>query len=101
MEANDRIYGVSEAPAAGRRLNVAGREDEADAKPAAPVPDASGFEPIRRNFQARLSYDPVEADVFIEILDPRTGDVIRRLPAESEDDDPSNRHLGTLVDRIA
>ncbi len=35
-----------------------------------------------RIFQARLSYDPIEADVFVEILDPTTGDVVRRLPAE-------------------
>ncbi len=31
---------------------------------------------------ARLSYDVEDADVYIEILNPRTGDVIRRLPPE-------------------
>ena len=49
----------------------------------APLPEPfKAPEPIRRKFQARLNYDPIERDVFIEILDPETGEVLRRFPAE-------------------
>lgn len=55
-----------------------------------------------RIFQARLSYDTEDAEVFIEILNPTTGDVIRRLPAEKAAED---RFVfgqgGSLLDRIA
>ena len=55
-----------------------------------------------RIFQARLSYDPEDAEVFIEILNPTTGDVIRRLPAEkAAEDRPVFGHGGALIDRVA
>ncbi len=54
-----------------------------------------------RIFQARLSYDPDEAEVFVEILDPITGDVIRRLPADKAAEDHANfRDGGALFDRL-
>lgn len=59
-------------------------------------------EPEGRIFQARLSYDPIEADVFVEILDPTTGDVVRRLPAEkAADESGAFRDGGALVNQFA
>lgn len=40
-----------------------------------------------RAFQARLNYDQDSEDVIVEILDPDTGDVLQRLPAEDLPDD--------------
>lgn len=40
-----------------------------------------------RIFQARSSYDAENAEVFIEILNPTTGNVIRRLPAKKAAED--------------
>jgi hypothetical protein len=99
MDSNDRITGVAEPPAGTRRTATTAENDDF-ARPLVPAPESLRFEPIRRNFQARLNYDPVEADVFIEILDPTTGDVIRRLPAESKSQSRI-RELGTLIDRFA
>jgi len=54
-----------------------------------------------RIFQARLSYDPIEADVFVEILDPTTGDVVRRLPAEKAAEESAVlKNGGTLVNQF-
>lgn len=54
-----------------------------------------------RIFQARLSYDPIEADVFVEILDPTTGDVVRRLPAEKAAEESTVlKNGGTLVNQF-
>lgn len=50
---------------------------------------------------ARLSYDFEDADVYIEILNPRTGDVIRRLPPEDAVPlirDITNAAPGTVID---
>lgn len=55
-----------------------------------------------RIFQARLSYDPEDAEVFVEILDPTTGDVIRRLPAEKATEDAFDlKQGGALVNQFA
>ena len=40
-----------------------------------------------RAFQARLNYDQDAKEVVIEILDPQTGEVLTRLPAEQLPDD--------------
>ncbi|NNE86107.1 MAG: hypothetical protein HKN28_19255 [Alphaproteobacteria bacterium] len=40
-----------------------------------------------RAFQARLNYDEDSEEVIVEILDPETGDVLQRLPAEELPDD--------------
>lgn len=58
-------------------------------------------EPIRRTFPARLNYDPQTRDVFLEILDPETGDVLRRLPAEQAAEDESSRHGGAILNQLA
>lgn len=50
---------------------------------------------------ARLSYDFEDADVYIEILNPRTGDVIRRLPPEDAApliSDITNAAPGAVID---
>jgi uncharacterized FlaG/YvyC family protein len=40
-----------------------------------------------RAFHARLNYDRDSEEVIVEILDPKTGDVITRIPAEELPDD--------------
>ncbi len=53
---------------------------------------------------ARLSYDREKKRVYVEILDPRTGEVIQRLPPESAVSrmiEISGGRLGALVDSTA
>ena len=53
---------------------------------------------------ARLSYDREKKRVYVEILDPRTGEVILRLPPESAVSrmiELSGGRLGALVDSTA
>jgi len=45
-------------------------------------PQAQRVEAPTRSYTARLNYDEAEEEVIIEILDPDTGDVIQRFPAE-------------------
>ncbi len=40
-----------------------------------------------RAFQARLNYDRDAEEVVVEILNPETGDVLQRIPAEELPDD--------------
>jgi len=40
-----------------------------------------------RAFQARLNYDREAEEVVVEILNPSTGDVLTRIPAEKLPDD--------------
>lgn len=40
-----------------------------------------------RSFQARLNYDRAAEEVVVEILNPETGDVLQRIPAEKLPDD--------------
>ncbi|MFT5181077.1 MAG: putative FlaG/YvyC family protein [Alphaproteobacteria bacterium] len=40
-----------------------------------------------RAYSARLNYDQDSEEVIIEILDPQTGDVLQRFPAEKLPDD--------------
>lgn len=54
--------------------------------------------------RARLTYDPQEATVYIEILNPRTGAVIQRLPPEQATDAvlrATERTIGAVVDARA
>lgn len=39
-----------------------------------------------RSFQARLNYDHKAEEVVVEILNPSTGDVLQRIPAENVTD---------------
>ena len=53
---------------------------------------------------ARVNYDYEDARIFIEILNPRTGDVIRRLPPDLAADfalEETGRSTGIVVDRSA
>lgn len=54
-------------------------------------------------FQARLNYDRVADEVIVEILNPNTGDVLRRLPAEELPEDIRNLvgRAGPLVETFA
>lgn len=89
-------------PAALVRDDSVPRQDSGAATPENDPRAIKLVETEGRIFQARLSYDPVEADVFVEILDPTTGDVVRRLPAETAADESADlKHGGTLVNRIA
>lgn len=56
-----------------------------------------------RAFQARLNYDSDAEEVIVEILDPQTGDVITRIPAEELPDDIRSLigNSGPLVETIA
>ncbi|MDH3739505.1 MAG: hypothetical protein OER92_09940, partial [Alphaproteobacteria bacterium] len=50
-------------------------------------PQTQRVELPSRAFQARLNYDNNAEEVIVEILDPNTGDVLQRLPAEELPDD--------------
>lgn len=59
-------------------------------------------EPAQRPPRARLNYDPIQSEIFIEILNPQTGDVIRRFPAErAADEDRALRAGGKILNRFA
>lgn len=80
---------------------VQDRPTPGDARAAAEVArvDAQGSA-----FQARLNYDQDKATVFVEILDPETGDVRLRIPAESAADrirELTGHYGGSVIDKIA
>ena len=50
-------------------------------------PQSQRVELPTRSFQARLNYDNEAEEVVVEILDPKTGEVLTRLPAEELPDD--------------
>lgn len=103
MNAIEHISGLTEArpgPTKLGREEASGRTTELAEKPRAPEPFRAP-EPIQRKFQARLNYDPLESDVFLEILDPETGEVIRRFPAEKAADHEMVNHGGTIFNRLA
>ncbi len=79
-------------PARKREPAPTSRADAAPAAEAAPADNA------------RLSYDRETNRVYVEILDPRTGEVILRLPPESAVSrmiELSGGRLGALVDSTA
>lgn len=55
------------------------------------------------NAHARLNYDEDKKEVFIEILDPQTGDVLQRFPAEELPDQirAASTGVGSLVETTA
>jgi hypothetical protein len=56
------------------------------------------------SFQARLNYDRENATVFIEILDPTSGDALQRIPAESAADrihELTGGYGGSVLDKFA
>lgn len=66
-------------------------------------PQAERVELPPRAAHARLNYDEESEEVFVEILDPQTGDVLQRFPAEELPDDirASVGDAGSLVETIA
>lgn len=56
-----------------------------------------------RAFSARLNYDQESEEVIVEILDPETGDVLQRFPAEElpEDVRALLSNAGSLVETFA
>ena len=80
------------AEASERRPAPTSRADAAPAAEAAPADNA------------RLSYDRETKRVYVEILDPKTGEVIQRLPPESAVSrmiELSDGRRGALVDSSA
>ena len=72
------------------------RTESEDRAPEAPASDSS--------VSARLTYDLEESEVFIEILDPRSGDVIQRLPpdkAAGEIAELTGGASGAIFDQVA
>ena len=102
MSATEDISGLTE-PRPGvitpSREDAPGRATDMMEKPRIPDPIRAP-EPIQRKFQARLNYDPLERDVFLEILDPETGEVLRRFPAEKAAEDEIANHGGTIFNRL-
>lgn len=82
---------------ADARAGYAGERAEA-----AQAPGRVRVEAAPASFQARLNYDRERAHVYVEILDPKTGDVLRRLPPDqaAEEYAPVKRG-GALFNRIA
>jgi len=54
-------------------------------------------EPAQIPPRARLNYDPLHSEIFIEILNPQTDDVIRRFPAERAADEDRAMHAGGKI----
>lgn len=107
MNASEHISGLSEprpgvmpAVREGTREEASARTNEVVEKPRIPDPIRAP-EPIQRKFQARLNYDLLEAEVFLEILDPETGEVLRRFPAEEAAEDETTKHGGVIFNRLA
>lgn len=55
-------------------------------------------------FQTRLQYDKDKAELFVEVLDRATGDVIQRIPAETAAERVhaiTGSQGGAVVDKLA
>ncbi|MEP4377610.1 MAG: hypothetical protein ABJ215_04390 [Alphaproteobacteria bacterium] len=70
-------------------------EDPAE-KPGVPEPIRIP-EPVKSKIEARLNYDPFESDVFVEILDTQSGEVLRRFPAEKAAEDEVTKRGGAIL----
>lgn len=60
--------------------------------------------PISSPFQARMNYDIENDDLYIEILSPRTGEVLQRLPPEDALDPllkATDGKAGAVLDQVA
>ena len=65
-------------------------------------PDVRQQEP--KSPRARLSYSLTENDAYVEILNPQTGDVIKRFPPEQAEDQLRNFSQGDggiFLDKVA
>ena len=111
---NSRQIGISEirpaTPSAtpSRQAQTGTDETAESAQPPAdknpqPVKSAPVVE-SQSSYQARLNYDREKATVFVEILDPTTGDVLQRMPAESAADrihELTGGYGGSMFDKLA
>ena len=83
----------------------AGTNALADSAPEeTPVAEPVRVEAPESSFQARLNYDEDKAELYVEILDPATGDVVQRIPAETAADrihELTGSYGGTVVNKIA
>ena len=70
--ADDRV-----ADALVSRVEPSGKAHQATVDTAAAKPA-----PSQRGSSARLSYDHEDKRVYVEIIDPQTGDVLQRLPPD-------------------
>jgi len=83
--------------------------DEANARSDAPAPEEALFkappQPDREKSvspRARLNYDSEREEVYVEVLDRSTGEVLFTFPAkESEQARLSGLSQGALVDQLA
>ena len=79
----------------GVRDEATGKTQPAETKPE-PAP--------QKGPTARIGYSFEEREPYIEILNPRTGDVIRRFPAEAAEDELrtfTDGDSGVFIDRVA
>lgn len=78
---------------------VAQREMQEETEP---QPQLKLSEPPPASFKARLNYDRERAEVYVEILDPQTGDVIQTLPPDQAAEEYAPlRESGSLLDALA
>ena len=69
--------------------------EERDERPSQVQPIEPEEQPVtERSSRARLSLDPEQRRVFVEIVDPKTGDVITRFPPEQIAD-----HIDSVLER--
>lgn len=91
---------VARAPETEREQPV---EKDGKTEETAKQPQAERAKPEPRGAHARLNYDQETKEVFVEILDPQTGEVLQRFPAEELPDNirASVGDVGSLVETIA
>jgi len=83
---------------AARRTEQASSTNEQNAL-SAPKP-----KPVESSFKARLNYDIENEDLYIEIISPRTGEVLQRLPPEDALDpliQATDGKPGAVLDQVA
>ena len=89
-------------PTALPAKDESGVRDEATSKTKSPETQP---EPApQKGPTARIGYSFEEREPYIEILNPRTGDVIRRFPAEAAEDELrtfTDGDSGVFIDRVA
>ena len=71
-------------------------ETSSDLSPRSMATDVVAPKPVEQKSGARLAFDSEAHRTFVEFLDPDTGDVVARFPAEDV-----SRHLDKLVSRDA
>lgn len=83
-----------------KRVQPAEKPEKANAEEKA---QAKRAESKSHGAHARLSYDQDKKEVFVEILDPQTGDVLQRFPAEElpERIRAAGGEVGSLVETFA